>query len=243
MSSASSASPPAAPPQPAEPCMVYLDTCALVDIADANRPRNANALQLLSLFQQYQGSGILKLATSLWSITECHSILYEEALRRRGVQPPQYRRGPGARRNILPPDQAALADATLEKNALLHIFQTTTDFILLPDIRKDATSIFNLTMRFAEEVGVWAPDSIHLAIALDSGDCTVFVTDDRDLLDKLDSCQADFIQPYRQQQFSMLPLPLPFNGCGIDTTVSRLPGQQGRRRPSALQSLNALGFV
>lgn len=220
--------------------MVYLDTCALVDIADANRPRNANALQLLNLFQHYQGSGILWLATSLWSITECHSTLYEQALRRRGVQPPPRRRD---RRYILPPNQAALADATQETESLLQLFRTTTAFELLPDLGKNAPSIFGLTMRFAAEAGVWAPDSIHLAIALDSKDCTIFVTDDADLLDKLDSCQADFIQPHRQQQFSMLPVPPPFNGCGINTTVSTLPGQQGRRRPSALQTLNALGFV
>ena len=71
--------------------MVYLDTCALVDMADATRPRYANAIQLLNLFQRYQGSGILWLATSLWSITECHSILYKKALNRRGVPPPPRR--------------------------------------------------------------------------------------------------------------------------------------------------------
>ena len=238
-----SASPSSVLPQPTELCMVYLDTCALVDMADNTRPRHADAIQLLNLFQRYQNSSILWLSTSLWSITECHSILYDEALRRRGVQPPPHRRGSRNRRYILPPNQDALADATREKNELLQTFQTTTDFMLLPDPGKDASSLLNLTMRFAEEAGVWAPDSIHLAIALDSGDCTIFVTDDGDLLDKLDSCQADLIQPYRQDQFSLLPALPPFNGNGINETVRQLPSQAGTIRPSTIQALNALGFI
>ena len=70
-------------------------------------------------------------------------------------------------------------------------------------------------MRFAEEAGVWAPDSIHLAIAIDSGDCTIFVTDDGDLLDKIDSCQADFIQ-LTDNNNSRCYLFSPFNGYGIN---------------------------
>lgn len=227
------------PPQPPpELCLVYLDTCALLDIADTARPRHADAMHLLSLFQRNQNSGLLWMGTSRWAITECHGVLYENELGRLGIRGP--RRGGRSRpRDLVPPNAAALAAATQAKNNLLQMIGTTTDFLLLPDAR-DATPMWQLAMRIAEEAGIYAPDSIHVATALENGDCKILVSDDRDLLDKIDSCQGNLIQPYRQQQFSLLPVPPPFNAYGIHRTQSRLPTRHYRL--TALQALNALGF-
>ena len=228
------------PPQPPiEPCLVYLDTCALVDIADVARVRHGDAIQLLSLFQRHQHNGVLWLATSRWAITECHGVLYDTELQRSRIRPPRRGGRPRPLRDIVPPNATALAAATQTKNNLLQILTSTTDFLLLPDA-VDATPMWQLTMRIAEEAGIYAPDSIHVATALENGDCKILVSDDQDLLDKIDSCQASLIQPYRQQQFSMLPAAPPFNAYGIQRSRSNLPGHH--RRLTAEQALNALGF-
>jgi predicted nucleic acid-binding protein len=231
---------PVAPPPP-ELCRVYLDTCTLIDLADATRARNAEALQLLALFQRNQNSGLLKVGTSFWAITECHSVLYDLELERSRV--PQPMRGGRRlnRRDTVPPDRAALAAATQTKNNLLEILRTTTDFLLLPDPGQDAIAMWQLAMRLAEEAGIYAPDSIHVATALEDRDCKILVSDDRDLLDKVDSCQIGLIQSHRQQQFSMLPAPPPFNAYGILQTQSELPTHHVR--PPAMQALNTLGFL
>lgn len=227
------------PPPPPELCLAYLDTCALLDIADATRGRHADALLLLSLFQRHQNSGLLWMGTSRWAITECHGILYENELGHLGIRGPQRRGRPSRPRDLVPPNAAALTAATQTKNNLLQTMATTTDFLLLPDAT-DATPMWQLAMRFAEEAGIYAPDSIHVATALENGDCKILVSDDNDLLDKIDSCQANLIQPYRQQQFSLLPITPPFNAYGIQRTRSRLPGRHFRQ--TAIQALNALGF-
>jgi hypothetical protein len=49
-----------------------------------------------------------------------------------------------------------------------------------------------------------------------------------------------FLTPFRQNQFSELAAPPPFNAYGIVPTVSELPGRPPRL--SVLQALNALGF-
>jgi hypothetical protein len=199
-------------------------------------------MELLALFQHYHNSGLLWLTTSLWAITECHSVLYRKELERLGIARPIRGGRPRDVRDILPPNQAALTIATQQKDSLLQVLSTTTDFLILPDANSNASPMLQLTIRLAEEAGIWAPDSIHLAIALESGDCQLFVTDDSNLLDKLDSCQPHLIQPYRQQQFSMLPTPPPFVAHGILPTVSQLPSQIGHARLSAIQTLNVLGF-
>jgi predicted nucleic acid-binding protein len=222
--------------------MVYLENSALIDLADPTEQRHADAMQLLALFQRYQNSELLWLTTSLWAITECHSVLYRKALEQLGIARPM--RGGRRRdlRNLLPPNQAALITATQQKETLLQTLSTTTDFRILPAASSDSSRLLQLTMRLAEEAAIWAPDSIHVAIALESGDCQIIVTDDGDLLDKIDDCQAHLIQPYRQQQFSMLPTPPSFNAYGVARTTSELPSQRGLTRLSALQALNALGF-
>ncbi len=236
----STASPHVPPPPMPEPCGVYLDNTALVDLADATELRNPQAMQLLALFQKYQTSGLLWVASSLWAVTECHGILYRKELERLGTPVPF--RGGRERplRDTVPPVLPALGVATNQVNTLINTLQTTTAFLILPDTNKDSTPLFKLTVRFAEEAGLWAPDSVHASIAMESGDCQILVTDDGDFLDKIDSCQATFITPYRQNQFSELTAPPPFNAYGILPTVSELPTHHARQ--SAMQALNVLGF-
>lgn len=219
---------------------MYLDTTALIDLADHTQPRNGDAVQLLALFQRYQTSGLLRLGTSLWAVTECHGVLYKGELTSLRVPKPTRAGKSRSLRDTVPPNAAALTAATLAKDALVQTLMTTTDFLLLPDPGRVATPMWELAMRFAAEAGIWPPDSIHVATALESGDCKVLVSDDGDLLDKVDSCQTHLIQIYRQQQFSMLAAPPPFNAYGILQTQSELPTR--RVRPSAMQALNALGF-
>jgi predicted nucleic acid-binding protein len=234
--SASSPVAPTAAPQPNQ-YSVYLDNSTLVDLVDINGPRYALAQQVLALFNRYKNNG-LKVATSFWAITECHSVLYRNELARLSVQRP--RRG-GRRldlRNTVPPIQAALAVATQQKNTLLQTLFNDTDFTLLPDADRNALPILQLSMLLAEEAAIFAPDSVHVAIALESGDCQIFITDDQDLLDKLDICQPNVIQPYRQRQYSQLPPPPPFDSYALVNTTC----YTGANRSSALQALNALGF-
>jgi predicted nucleic acid-binding protein len=235
----SSGPPPGTPPIP-EPCGVYLEASALVDLADSTEVRHNAALPLLALFQRYQNSGILWVATSLWAVTECHSTLYEKELRRLGTAPPVRAGKRRGLRETLPPIAAALAVATNQVDALLNTLQSTTAFLLLPDTNRDAVPLFDLTMRFAKEAALYAPDSIHAAIALGSGDCQILISDDLNFLDKMDSCQASFVVPFRQTQFSELATPPTFNAYGILPTVSELPSHHARA--SAMQALNALGF-
>lgn len=219
------------------PYNVYLDNSALVDLIDTTGPRYAVAQQLLALFNQYKNHG-LKVATSFWAITECHSVLYRNELTRLGVPQPMRGNRRLDLRNTIPPVQAALAVATQQKNALLQTLVNDTNLTLLPDADRNALPILQLSTLLAEEAAIFAPDSVHVAIALESGDCQMFITDDHDLLDKLDLCQQTVIQPYRQQQYSQLPTPPPFDSYGLVPTTNHA----GANRPSALQVLNTLGF-
>jgi len=167
-------------------------------------------------------------------------VLYEGELIRSGVPRPTRRGRHLNVRHTVPPDPAALLAATRTKDALLKTLATSTDFLLLPDSRGDASPMWQLAMMFAEQAGIYAPDSIHVATALEHGDCKILVSDDRDLLDKVDSCHPHLIQVYRRQQFSLLPAPPPFAAHGIGRTRSQLPTRHFR--PSAIQALNALGF-
>lgn len=227
----------APPPQPPEPCLAYIEASVLTDLADNTRPRNRDAVTLLALFQKYQGTGLLWLGTSLFAINECLSGLYDQELTRRAVPRP---RGGRNRRLTIPPHLPSLRAATQAKDRLVQTLSTTTDFLLLPDAGRDANPMWQLAMRLAEEAGIYAPDSVHVATAVTNGDCRMLISDDRDLLDKMDYCRANVIDNYRQQQFSMLAVPPSFNAYGVSPTVSRL--RTHRRRPPAIQALNAMGF-
>lgn len=234
-------SPPSTAIPPTDPCMVYLDACTLIDLADSTETRHVAATELLNLFQKYQGQGILWVCTSLWAITEFHSVIYKKVLLQNSLSnPPGRRRDP---RHTLPPPTSALTDASNIKNQLLIDLQNTTDFLIIPGTNDNLAEINQLTVRFAEEAAIFAPDSFHLAIALNNGDCSIFVTSDGDVLDKIDCCQPSFIIPYRQQQFSLLSSYPSFEGYGVEEIDILIPGQVGTKRRSAKQTLNSLGFV
>lgn len=229
------------PSQPTEPCLVYLDCTALLDLIlpIAIRPRHNAANQLLALVQRHYRTELLRLVTSIWATTECQSILYEEELKSRGVVPPKSKK----LRDIVPPNKAALSAATKKVEALKQtLFATTHDFLFLPDPSRVSMQLLQLTQELTSEAGFYPPDSIHLALALES-DCSIIVTDDRNFLNKIDCCQAQLIQPYRRRRFSQLPTSPPFHAHALEPTTTKISGQRNRNRLPALQALNALGFV
>jgi predicted nucleic acid-binding protein len=221
---------------PTNECRAYLDNTVLIDLLDPNRSRHSHAKQFLQLFQRHRNSGQLSLVTSTWALTECQGVLYENELTNRGVRiPPSVRP-----RNLLPPDRPSLNTANQQVVKLLQTFQTTTRFFLLPDSTRDTLPTWQLTQEIGKVAGIWPTDSIHLAFALEN-DCTILVTDDKDLLDKIECCQSSLIRPYRRKQFSQLNIIPPFTAYGLMPTRCRIPGRSSLRA-SAMQTLNALGF-
>lgn len=235
-------------------CSVYLDNTVLVDLIDNTERRHRTAHKLLSLFQRHQnldsfqrhqnlGSRpFITVITSEWTITEAYSHFYKKELEQSGVSLSDYRGNSKDARYVLPPDHVALAASYAKvDNLILNTLQTTTTFQLWPGNR-DTTPIWQLHKEISRQTGIWPTDSMHLAIALDS-DCSMLITDDGDLLDKIDHCQNLLIQPYLQQKFSLLPTIPTFDAHAISPSPrSKIPTQPIRVSPSAIQALNALGF-
>lgn len=227
------------PALPTMPYFVYLDTCSVLDLLDPNQPRHAQAKDLLKLFQSYRGTGLLQLRASSWAAAEAHGIVYREELQQVTIPSNSYR---GSRiRDTIPPRRAQLQAADQRIEPFLQILQTTTNFQLLPELGSNSVELWDLVAQLARKAALWPADSIHLALALQSG-CSMLISDDGDLLDKIECCQRTLIQPYRRTEFSEIRLPL-FRAHGIDQRDSIIPHRRHSNREPAIQALYALGFV
>lgn len=231
------------PASPTEPYLVYLDASTVLDLLDPNQDRYVQAQVLLQLFQSYRGTGLLQLRASNWAAAEAHGIVYKEELNqphvRTTISRDSYRRG--EIRNTIPPRRAQLQAADRRVEPLLQILQTTTDFQLLPDPGSDSEELWELVAHLARKAAIWPADSVHLALALQSG-CSMLISDDGDLLDKIECCQRTLIQPYRRTAFSEIRLPI-FRGHGIEQRASIVPKRKHPSREPAIQVLNSLGFL
>lgn len=221
-----------------DPQLVYIDSTFLVDLSLSTEPRHQEALDVLAVFQKHQGSGLLQLRTSAWTASEAHGIFYRKALEKAGYPKPSHS---NYLRNIVPPVSAELNAATLLTNSVLANLQTTTDFAVLPQAGHDVVAFWNLATRLGHEAAIWPADSVHVALALQEG-CTMLISDDNDLLDKIECCQTNLIQPYRQTEFSQIsPLPA-FQAHGVRQVTCNISGHTVRLHPPALQALRGLGF-
>ncbi len=224
---------------------VYIDANVLVYLADETAsPRlKTEAQRLLALFQRYrqpQRSRRLQLLTSAWAVAEAHGVLYEKAMVSSGVPRPIHG---GRERNVrytIPPGQAQLEKASQQLDRLLNELQATTQFLLLNDANPGATKVWQLVNNIARETAIYPTDSVHLALALQSG-CATLIAHDTDFLDKIEHCLDSFIRPYRQQEFSHIPNLPPFQACGVVNLPCNIPGKPSRR-DGAREMLSRLGF-
>lgn len=227
-----------------EPYLVYLDCCAFLDIIDPTRRRNHAAQSLVGLARKYrylQGSNnpiALQVVISIWTIIEAQGILYEDLLKRNGIVPQQ-----GVRnvRNNIPPMAAYLQTASTQINNELLNFQRTIDFhVWLPSVPPPA--FWDLVKQLGEEAAIWPNDSLHVASAVLSG-CSLFITDDKDLLNKIDYCNNSFIKTYRSKEFSQVITSLPSFTChGFERTSRVVSGLRQVNRQSVAAALRKVGF-
>ena len=174
-------------------------------------------------------------------MAEAHGILYENILKRNGVAPPVRGRQKRRERDTVPPLLTELESAGRQVDALVNSLIATTLFALLNDATATLTQVWQLVGRIGREAAIYPADSVHLALALQTG-CGMLVTDDGDFLDKIECCQSTLIQPYRAQEFSYIANLPPFQFCGLQESISIIPGRAGRRRPAAKPTLDRLGF-
>lgn len=224
---------------------VYVDTNVLVRLADtsASRTEQADVQTLLRLFQRYRQprrARRLRLLTSEWAVAEAHGVLYGKALERNGVLPPV--RGGNTKnvRDILPPRVIELDIASRQIDALIHTLRTTTTFSLVSDAALSEARVWQLVGRIGREAAIYPADSVHLALALQSG-CSMLIADDADFLDKIEYCLNSLIHPYRRHEFSHISNLPPFTACGVWKLRSYL-SEPPQRRDSATQILDRLGY-
>ncbi len=230
--------------QRVEVYQVYIDTQVLVDLADPDADRHRQAQALIRLFQRYQRPRqlrTLQLVTSAWAVAEAHGVLYQNALERNGVAPPVRAGRVKKVRDTVPPFLTELENAGRQVDTLLSSLQATTSFALLNDATPNITQVWQLVGRIGREAAIYPADSVHLALALQTG-CAMLVTDDADFLDKIECCRDTLIQPYRAREFSYFPNLPPFQFCGLRESTSIIPGRPQRSRPAAIRTLNGLGF-
>jgi predicted nucleic acid-binding protein len=128
--------------------------------------------------------------------------------------------------------------ASRDLNKVLSRFQSTTVFTLVSE-GSNLADLWRLVRLIGEKSAIWPPDSVHLAHALQSG-CSMFVSDDHKLLDKIDHCRHRLIVPYRREEFSFVTLPR-FKALSVVRTPTTRSGRSAERA-AALKALAAIGF-
>ena len=225
-------------PNEPEAYLAYLDACTLVGMANSRDRLYLRARRLLGLFKKYHGTRRLVLVTSVWAISEAHGVLYGALLKDAGVRKPKHLNNI---RDIYPPRPAELEEAHTRIETVIQELHTDTDLLLWPVPQRGTAEIWDLSHKIGTTTGTWPPDSVHLAIALHSG-CSLFVSDDKSLLNRIDYCSDTLINPYRAQEFTdSAGLPT-FVGCGLERVDCRDLSIRRKRRMTALQVLHKQGF-
>ncbi|RYX84236.1 PIN domain-containing protein [bacterium] len=220
------------------PISIFLDTTFLLDLIVPGRGRKSAADDVVKIFNKYEGTGEFFVYTSLWNITEAHGTLYEERMGNNGFT--TSRNGypnPKRLRDYIPPETLHLSDAQSDIEQMIQDLENNCLFQVLSLPRPNA---FELANRLSVQYAIWPADSIHLAFALSEA-CTLFISDDGDLLDKIE-CAASFVLSYQANEFSHISAPA-FNAVGLHSCRSRLASRASAPRQTALDALLNLGFT
>ena len=224
-----------------DPYLIYLDNTFLIDLADSAQKRHSEDRRLVDLFRRNAVSELLKVRTSRWALAEAHSVIYRDCARSAGHTDPS----PNASsrsdpRYFLPVHVQSVIKANTIVMSVLMELQEQTDFVLLPVGDISQLGFWPLVQQIVL-MGVGFPaDSVHLAIALEAG-CSLLITDDNDLLRKVDYIADPITKPYWTANFGDSPDTPPLTACGVGVWNNVYPGDG--KRPSAIQHLNNLGFT
>ena len=234
------------PLQPKAPLLVYVDVDVLVFwiLPQSHLPGRGPAThaesrkevtKLFDIFKRHTGpANNIEVITCQWSLIEAHSVLYRDALWLNNQVPSNRRNRPryDPRREVFPPHAPSLQQATAQLSAAMHQMATLVSLtILTPDAR-----LWQTALSVSEQCGIYAPDAIHLATAIQAG-CDMIVTGDIDFVNKTHAmAQAGAIT---QISAGLLPVgtPPPLEACPLR------PSQRLRNpRLTARQYLSQLGY-
>lgn len=176
---------------PGNPLLIYLDANVLFywmlpgsHSPDAHsRHWHAQCHQemedLVGVLNNYRGSdNRVTVIISQWSLTETHSVLYQDVLwNTPGVVPRHLRKDP---RKRFPPHAPCLQQATT------FLEQRMNDLVSRVSLQIDQPGfeVWATALQISEEGGIYAPDCLHLATALHRG-CELLVTQDTGFLNSI----------------------------------------------------------
>lgn len=163
----------------------------------SHRQYQSEAKKLFAIFANHQApTDRIKVVTSQWALTEAHSVIYKNRLwankAASGNDP----------RKLFPPHSPSLQDAT---KTLQQEIQQLKGMIDL-DIDQPSQRVWMIAQQLSEECGIYAPDCLHLATALQSG-CDLLVTQDIHFLNLIHHFRNSVIAQILQNEFKLTQPP------------------------------------
>jgi len=234
--------------QPREPLLAYIEANPLVYwlLPESHNPGTDSRRWHMRCHQEAQSfvavcsryttpAEQIIVITSQWALIETHSGLYRDALWQNHAVPRDQRNNPRFDpRKRHPPHDRSLQQATeLLERKMDKLSKIVTLRIDVPD-----TEIWAIALWISQKCGIYAPDCLHLATALQSG-CNLLVTQDVGFLNLIHRFQRSGVIGRILQDLFASSTPPTFNACPLLLQGEvRRPGTQ-----TAVQHLATLGYT